>query len=272
MEGLERQEPMLTQIDHVVVLVHRLEEAIASYQAQGFQVVVGGEHPGGTHNALVGFADGAYLELLAFREPERPHVHRWYRFLASGPGLIDVCLASDDLTGEVERLKGRGLSYQGPSEGRRRRPDGQVVEWRGATPSDERTGALPFLIEDVTPRQLRVPSGAEAQHANGAVGLAAVMVAVRDLRRAEGEYRALLDGREPERRDAPELQALTSTLMLGPHRIVLSQPATADSPVAHRIRLRGEGPWRVDLLAEGVLEPRRLEIDGAHLVLVPVGT
>jgi catechol 2,3-dioxygenase-like lactoylglutathione lyase family enzyme len=261
---------MLAQIDHVVVLVHRLEDALASYQAQGFQVVVGGEHPGGTHNALVGFADGAYLELLAFRDPERPHAHRWYRFLASGPGLIDVCLASDDLANEVERLQARGLSYEGPSEGRRRRPDGQIVEWRGATLGDERTGALPFLIQDVTPRELRVPGGARARHPNGAVGLDAVTVAVRDLGTAEAEYRALLDGREPERRDEPELQALTATFALGPHRIVLAQPATPDSPLARRIRLRGEGPWRVDVLAEGVPEPRPLEIDGAHLVLVPV--
>ncbi len=265
----EGQRAMLTQVDHVVVLVSRLDEAIESYRAQGFQVVVGGEHPGGTHNALVGFSDGAYLELLAFREPERPHAHRWYRFLAAGPGIIDFCLASDDLAGEVERLQRGGLPYQGPIQGSRWRPDGQLVEWRSAMPVDERTGALPFLVQDVTPRELRVPGGTEARHPLGVVGLAAVTVAVSALETAVAEYRALLGAREPERGDDLELQATTATFTLGPHRIVLAQPADPDSPAARRIRLRGEGPFQVTLLAEGLAEPRHLEIDGAYFVLVP---
>ncbi len=260
---------MLMQIDHVVVLVSRLDEAIELYRAQGFQVVAGGEHPGGTHNALVGFADGAYLELLAFREPERPHAHRWYRFLATGPGLIDFCLASDDLPGKIERLRSRGLLYQGPGDGSRRRPDGQLVRWRSATPADERTGALPFLIQDVTPRELRVPGGPQAQHALGAVGLAAVTVAVSDLEAAVAEYRALLDGRETDRGEDPELQAATATFTLGPHRIVLAQPTAPDSPAARRIRLRGDGPLQAALRAEGLAEPRYLEIGGARFVLLP---
>ncbi len=260
---------MLTQVDHVVVLVPRLDEAITSYQERGFHVVVGGEHPGGTHNALIGFSDGAYLELLAFREPERPHSHRWYRFLAAGSGIIDFCLASDDLAGDVERLQRHGLSYQGPSQGSRRRLDGQLVEWHGATPADERTGALPFLIQDVTPRELRVPGGTEARHPLGVVGLAAVTVAVSALETAVAEYRALLGARELERGEDLERQATTATFALGPHRIVLAQPTGPESPAARRIRLRGEGPFQVTLLAEGLAEPRHLEIDGAHFVLVP---
>lgn len=260
---------MLTQVDHVVVLVPRLDEAIESYRVQGFQVVAGGEHPGGTHNALIGFADGAYLELLAFREPERPHAHRWYRFLASGPGIIDFCLASDDLAGEIERLRSRGLPYQGPGQGSRRRPDGRLVEWRSATPSDERTGALPFLIQDITPRELRVPGGPQAQHVLGAVGLAAVTVAVSNLESAIAEYQALLDTRELERGEDVELQATTATFTLGPHRIVLAQPSGPDSPAARRIRLRGDGPLQAALRAEGLAEPRYLEIGGARFVLLP---
>lgn len=260
---------MLTQVDHVVVLVSHHDEAIESYRAQGFQVVIGGEHPGGTHNALVGFSDGAYLELLAFREPERPHAHRWYRLLASGPGLIDFCLASDDLPGEIDRLRSRGLPYQGPGDGSRRRPDGQLVQWRSATPADERTGALPFLIQDVTPRELRVPGGEQARHPLRVVGLAAVMVAVSNLESAIAEYRALLGTRELERGEDVELQVTTATFLLGPHRIVLAQPSGSDSPAARRIRLRGNGPLQVALLVEGLADPRRLEIDGARFVLLP---
>ena len=61
---------MITGIDHIVILVADLDRAQAEYAAAGFTVVPGGEHAGGlTHNALVAFADGTYLELLAFRRP-----------------------------------------------------------------------------------------------------------------------------------------------------------------------------------------------------------
>jgi hypothetical protein len=60
---------MLTGIDHVVVVIQELERAMVAYRGLGFTVVPGGRHATGTHNALVGFADGTYLELLAFREP-----------------------------------------------------------------------------------------------------------------------------------------------------------------------------------------------------------
>ena len=67
---------MPLSLDHIVILVDELEAAITHYEALGFTVQRGGTHAdGATHNALVGFADGSYLELIAFllREPK----HRW---------------------------------------------------------------------------------------------------------------------------------------------------------------------------------------------------
>ena len=47
-------------LDHIVIAVNDLDTAITDYRALGFQVLVGGQHPGRTsHNALVVFADGA---------------------------------------------------------------------------------------------------------------------------------------------------------------------------------------------------------------------
>jgi len=56
---------ILTGIDHIIV-VAELEAAVASYRGLGFAVVPGGRHPIGTHNALIGLADGSYIELIAF--------------------------------------------------------------------------------------------------------------------------------------------------------------------------------------------------------------
>ena len=54
-------------------------------------VVAGGgklnrDVPTGTHNALVGLADGAYIELIAFYEPHPEN--RWWQFLQAGGGLV----------------------------------------------------------------------------------------------------------------------------------------------------------------------------------------
>ena len=42
-------------------------------------------------------------------------------------------------------------------DGARARPDGVQLQWRSASLNP--AGQLPFIIEDVTPRGLRVPSG-----------------------------------------------------------------------------------------------------------------
>ena len=56
---------MITRLDHVVIGVRDLNEAIQAYQQLGFDVRPGGRHTGlGTHNALIRFGLD-YIELLA---------------------------------------------------------------------------------------------------------------------------------------------------------------------------------------------------------------
>ena len=54
------------KLDHVIIAVFELDQAVADYRALGFTTIYGGRHANGaTHNALVCFQDGTYLELLA---------------------------------------------------------------------------------------------------------------------------------------------------------------------------------------------------------------
>src|SRR3954469_10402596 len=99
---------MLTGIDHLVILVPDLATGIRDYEGLGFTVEPGGEHPGGTHNALIAFADGSYIELIAFQDPNATG-HRWHGFLASGGGLVDFAIGSTNLVEDVARLSGEGL-------------------------------------------------------------------------------------------------------------------------------------------------------------------
>jgi catechol 2,3-dioxygenase-like lactoylglutathione lyase family enzyme len=240
---------MITGIDHLVILFSKLDEAIDTYRKLGFQVLPGGEHPYGTHNALVTFQDGSYLELIAFREPDKPHDHRWYRFL-DRRGLVDFAVGSENVETELERIRAAGVNYQDVKPGARKRPDGVQLEWRTLPPSDDRTGELPFIIDDVTERQLRVPGGDVATHDNNVNGIRRVVVAVRDLDEAIGEYNAVL-GAEPERWVHEDLGADTATYTCGPHEITLAYPTSPSSPLVQRIQQGGDGPFQVTLRADG---------------------
>ena len=181
---------MSLALDHIVIAVADLDRAMADYRALGFQVLPGGQHPGRTsHNALVVFADGAYLELIAWRAPAPEE--RWYRTLsAHGEGLVDYALLPADTTQALAEAQARGLhTLTGPLDGGRLRPDGAQLRWqtaRHATPD------VPFLCGDLTPRALRVPEGSVRQHPNGALGVAEVTVAVHNLDATLARYRALL--------------------------------------------------------------------------------
>jgi catechol 2,3-dioxygenase-like lactoylglutathione lyase family enzyme len=180
---------VLTRLDHLVILVRDLDRAVCGYEELGFAVTPGGEHADGlTRNALIPFKDGSYLELIAFVDPEDPrdNVWGWRRFLSSGGGLIDYCAASDDFAADVRRLGGRDFGVEGPTDGGRRLPDGRKIRWLIVRIRQEGR-LLPFLIEDLTPREMRVPNGLSAEHPNGALGIRNLKIAVPD---AEGALRA----------------------------------------------------------------------------------
>ena len=179
---------MIYAIDHVVILVHDLAAATSDYAALGFTVTPGGVHAdGATHNALVAFADGSYLELIAFRRAAPDHI--WWRHTTNGEGLIDFALLPDAIDEDVAAARMRGLDFAGHFSGGRERPDGVRFAWKTASPD---TPVLPFLCGDVTPRDLRVPTGAARLHPNGVTGIARVLVATRDPAVSAARYRALL--------------------------------------------------------------------------------
>ena len=177
------------QLDHLVIAFHDLEKAIADWRSQGFNVLRGGRHPGRTsHNALVVFEDGSYIELIAWAEPGP--AERWYNMLMQhGEGLMDFALLPESVPKAIDEAKARGLVLSGPIDGGRVRPDGRELRWQTAR---QATFDIPFLCGDVTPREWRVPEGEARRHANGKAGIARVTVAVDDLQASMKRYEALL--------------------------------------------------------------------------------
>lgn len=229
---------MIQALDHLVILTDDLAETVTAYEQAGFQVAPGGRHAdGATENRLVAFADGTYLELLAFLR-DAPQ-HRWSVHRAGGPGLIDFALLPQDTAAAVTEAGDRGLMLSGPYAGGRLRPDGVELRWQTAVAA---TADLPFLCGDETPRQLRVPAGSWTEHANGVSGIAELVIAVEQLPLSVGRYSALLG-------QQPLLRAGEARFTLGAATLVLRSGLSGDPLVTARLAARGEGPAAFGLRA-----------------------
>jgi len=181
---------MITRLDHVVIGVRDLDEAIRNYQQLGFDVRPGGRHTGlGTHNALIRFGLD-YIELLAvYDESEVTRSggrgHFMTEYLRDRPGaLLGFALASDNLEDEAARggapdsgyMPGKVFAMQ------RTRPDGQVLSWRLLVPGQHTwRRPWPFLIQWDTPDPQRLGWEGIGDHANGARGVAGLRVAARNV-------------------------------------------------------------------------------------------
>ena len=183
-------------LDHIVIAVPELGAAREWFRDAGFTVTPGGRHDElPTENALIAFADGSYLELLASRDAS---AREEWRELASGPawerhlkgvsavarrflpslaaadGVVDACLRGASLRSRAADLRRAGERSAGPLRMSRERRDGERLEWELLLPESRR---IPFWIADRTPRERRVPGGSgPTSHANGASGLTGITV------------------------------------------------------------------------------------------------
>lgn len=150
------------QLDHIAIAGETLEAAVAHVEeALGVPLLHGGKHVHfGTHNQLLGLADGLYLEAIAI-DPSAPALDypRWFdldRFEGK-PRLNNWICRSDDLEAELARLPkgaGRPVALQ--------RGD---LRWRMAVPETgilPLSGSFPALIQwdvDVLPGDILPASG-----------------------------------------------------------------------------------------------------------------
>jgi catechol 2,3-dioxygenase-like lactoylglutathione lyase family enzyme len=238
-------------IDHVVVAVNDLAATIQDYERLGFTVTIGGEHAHrGSHNALVTFQDGSYIELIAFRHEPPVKDNTWWDLLQIGEGLVDVAVISEDLPREIAALAEAGFAIAGPMQGGRHLPDGTRIDWRVARLDVQGHDRYPFLIDDLTSRDQRVPQGETSRHANGVTGTARVTIGVSSLASATPRFEAIFgEG------DGPRFT-------VGDQAIDLVDPDTAPPELAAPLASHGPGPLEI-----GLRRPDRQDRDAAALPL-----
>jgi len=229
---------MIQGIDHLVVVVKDLTQGAHDYQQLGFTVVPGGQHPVGSHNMLISFQDGSYIELIAFYRDAIDH--RWWDPLQKGERLVDFCLQTDDLRGDTAKLQAVGVAINNPVPWSRKRPDGYALEWLLSLATGSHRGVAPFLIEDVTPRSERIPQ--EFDHRNGVVGIEKITIAVGELSQIDKWYGALLGATGQSVRDE-HLCAEGLSYQTGKQRIEFLMPNDAASPLVNWMREFGPSPY-----------------------------
>jgi catechol 2,3-dioxygenase-like lactoylglutathione lyase family enzyme len=236
---------MILGIDHIVIVVKDLDKAAQDYRELGFTVVPGGQHPVGSHNVLISFQDGSYVEIIAFYR--EAHDHRWWNPLQKGERFVDFCFQTDDLRGDTKKLQDAGVAINNPVPWSRKRPDGYELKWLLSLATGDHRGVAPFLIEDVTPRSERIPQ--ELKHDNGIIGIEKVTVAVGAISPIDKWYGALLDAKGEEVVDRP-LRAAGLSYHIGAHRLEFLAPQDTASPLTDWLREFGPSPYSALLKSE----------------------
>jgi hypothetical protein len=171
----------LPRVDHLILLVEDLDRASADIAALGFTVQERADTKHGTTRfRFVTFEDGSYILITAFTSREAAAGHRLGPVLAEGEGWADYSFAVADLDEAAARATTGGTVLGSVHDVRNVVASGKewalrlLVAGHGASGDD----ALPFLIQDVVGRDVRIP--AAVPHANGAIGVAEIRVSAPD--------------------------------------------------------------------------------------------
>jgi hypothetical protein len=249
---------MITGFDHFIIAVNDLGTAMEKYRALGFEVRAGGEHIAfGSHNALVALGDGSYIELLAFKDPGLAEKTFWsdaVRKWRVREGFIGFVLASDNLAGDVVQCRERKLNIADAKPGSRMRPDGQRVAWYTALIDEMPSGAMPFLIQDDTPRALRIEPASQGlgsyMHPHEIVVLADHADLIRN------EYQVLL-GTELRRVHNTEGDVTGYRVTMKWGSIVIAHPDTDGNAMADQLGQRGEGLFAITFVSDDINKARQ---------------
>jgi len=229
------------KVDHASICASQLEPLRAAFANAGLATDYGGPHAnGGTHMALLGFRDGSYLELIAPMKPGGADSSPWGKMIAKDAGACAWAIGTKDIRAEVNRLKLAGIPAEGPAPGSRKRPDGQTIQWQTAQVGPGGAGSvLPFMIEDKTPRELRVKPSAAVKD-SGLAGISAVVIGVKDLDASIALFREAYGFSEPKTEEQKDFGARLA--YFPGTSVILATALTNDGWLAKRLETYGDSP------------------------------
>lgn len=231
------------EIDHTLYGGRDLDALVESFSSAGMEPVAGGEHQHDvTHNALLGFDDGTYIELIAPRDPTLETNVR-NAFFQGDAGPCGWAVAVDDIDAEVNRFRAGEIPVDGPEYHKRETPDGEMIEWEVAYPGGGEPGrTLPFLIEDHTPRHRRIQPSPSVS-GTPLAGIAEVVIGVDDLESIIDRFQRTYGLEGPDRGSDDPLDLEYASFSDLP--ALLTTPTRPDTWLADRVDRFGSLPWGI---------------------------
>ncbi|MDX1523509.1 MAG: VOC family protein [Anaerolineae bacterium] len=249
--------PMALKIDHVTIAGSKLASLEQAFANLGLATEYGGPHSNNvTHMAFLGFVDGSYIELISAIEGISAKAHAfWDKHIADDGGPCAWAVQVDDVAAETARVAELGIHVEGPAYYSRRRPDHSVVEWDLAFLGGQGAGArLPFIIKDITPRELRVRPADSV--ADGLLtGVAKVVLGVADLEASIRLFQLVYGWPEPYIDDHPDFGAELADFEGSP--VTLATPLPGHAWLSDRLARYGESPCAFLLGARDFTEARQ---------------
>ena len=246
---------MRLQVDHVTVCGPDLAAMRRGFADAGLVTSYGGPHAHGvTHMDQLAFRDGSYLELIApvARGGAAGLMGGWARLMEGNAGAGAWAAQSEQIHIDAARFRSAGIEVRGPEAGSRKRPDGIVLEWELAAVGSGAAGSvLPFLIQDRTPRSLRVPSPAN----DPVDGVAAVVLGIRDLGKAIALFRSAYGLDKVLVETSPDFGAELAHFPETP--VMLAAPVGEASWLHGRLDRFGECPAAFLLATHNLAQARR---------------
>lgn len=242
-------------IDHLTLAGPDLDQLQQPFREMNLQPDYGGPHENGvTHMALLGFADGSYLEFFSPRVAGATSPI-WDDFIVGSAGPSAWAIASEQAGPLAEKLRAQGLTVRGPLDRGRKKPDGTALRWQMVFIGDGSPGAFhPFVVQDLTPRPQRVSVSACAQ-ACGVHGIEAIMLAVTDTALAIHEMRRAYDLDAPRTLQLPGLDATAFAFRDAP--LIVATPAATNTALSRRLARFGAAPCGVIFSSDGLNDSAR---------------
>lgn len=238
--------PIPLKIDHVTIAGPSLAEMDAAFARLGLSPDYGGPHSNGvTHMSLLGFDDGSYIELISSLAGVQTETIFWGKHIADNGGACAWAVYMDDVAAEAQRVAQTGVHVEGPHYMHRRRPDGQLVEWELAFLGNKGAGAtLPFVIKDITPREVRVRPSASVASQTGHpalfTGVSQVILGVKALEAATELFQRVYGWPAPQKLDEADFGAELAYFRDTP--VILAAPQEDHAWLAERLAAFDESP------------------------------
>ena len=141
---------------------------------------------------------------------------RLIRWITKSYGALDWCLRTKNIQHALNSLARNKIPTLKKLSYRRKRPDGQIVQWELGCSKDYN---LPFLIEDKTPINLRIAPDNNTKHNNGAWGIKKIILSSKNTDKIAYGLSALLNENQNQSRKLPK------TFSIGNKIIILKQEA-----------------------------------------------